>query len=95
MENDLEFVGSSLAITFMARALLATLVHKHILTEEDRAELLDRTLLALERQQNVDLVSNADVWKTAREFLDHLMSTVAIAETVHTDHECAVLTPRP
>ena len=87
MENNVEFVGSSLAITFMVRALLDTLVHKRILTEEDCTELLDRTLMNIERQQNFDLASNADVWRTAREFLDYLMSTVAVTETVHADLE--------
>ena len=87
MENQPEFVGSSLATTFIVRTLLATLVDKNILTEEDCIELLDNALMALERQQSFDVVNNADIWRIAREFLEYLMSTVAVTETVHTNHE--------
>ena len=87
MENQSEFVGSSLAMTFLVRALLGTLVDKKILSEEDSADTLDRALIALERQQNFDVANNTEVWRIAREFLEYLMSTVAITEVVRADHE--------
>jgi hypothetical protein len=82
MENELEFAGAGLATTFMLRALLDVLTEKKILSKGECTELLDRAQICLEQQQRCDLPENADVWRIAREFLDHLISTVPVVGAV-------------
>jgi hypothetical protein len=72
MENEPEFLGTALATTFMVRALATLLIEKGILSQDEWSELLDRTQLLMERQQNYDVPANAEVWQIGRSFLDHL-----------------------
>jgi hypothetical protein len=72
MENEIEFAGAALAMTFIARSLATMLVDKGVLSRGEWSELLDQTQLLMEQQQNYDVPANAQVWQIGRSFLDHL-----------------------
>ena len=85
MENELEFAGAALATTFTLRALVTLLVDKGILSPDECSEMFDQAQHLIERQQNCDVPANAEVWRIARNFLDHLAMHPMLSETTGAD----------
>jgi hypothetical protein len=87
VENELEFTGTALATTFILRELITLLVDKGVLSRYEQFELLDRAKLAMEYQQNIDVVENAEVWQIGRGFLDLLSVRSVLFEKIKVDIE--------
>ena len=85
MENELEFAGAALATTFTLRALVTLLVDKGVLSRGECSEMFDQAQHLMERQQSFDVPANAEIWRIARSFLDHLAEHPMLSEATGAD----------
>ena len=77
--------GLGVAWDAALRGYKTLLVEKGVLSWDECSEMFDQAQHLIEQQQNCDVPANAEIWRIARNFLEHLAVHPMLSETTGVD----------